>query len=304
MELKTYDELFGKFIGQTELKNMLYDMYVCSIKQNKLFPHTLFIASAGQGKTELSKIMAKALCDKPMKIFAPAITSWADMMVMLKKVSPERNVVFIDEVHALPKDVQEMLYTVMTNFTSFDRKTGTYTKFAPFTIFAATTDPQYMLRPFFDRFVNTMVFTKYTEKDMRDLFGSIYKEEKFDSDVITKFVALSHHTPRKFHALKTRLGYYIDAHGLDENRMVGSEYFEKFLLHIGLDSRGFNALQRQYLEVLKALNSPASLTTLANLLELKQEVITRLVEPDLIAAGCVTISSSGRMYKEAQDAWD
>ena len=295
----TYEELFKDFIGQTDIKHMLYDMYVCKEKINKTFPHTLFIASAGQGKTMLSKLMCKALCAKPLKIYAPAISSWEDMKVVLDKITDERNVLFIDEVHALPTDVQEMMYTLMSNYKVYNKKTGQYIKFPPFTLFAATTDPQYMLRPFMDRFVNTMVFTKYSKNDMIDLFKHVYNPAMFSDEVIEKFVALSHYTPRKFHSLVTRLDYYVDARGLPP--IVDTAYFNKFLSYIGVDDMGFNALQRQYVSILKALKSPASLLTLANLMELKQEVITQIVEPDVIASGLVSISSSGRKYVDTRE---
>jgi Holliday junction resolvasome RuvABC ATP-dependent DNA helicase subunit len=147
-----------------------------------------------------------------------------------------------------------------------------------------------------DRFINTMVFTKYSKNDMIDLFKTEYNPEKFDNDVIDKFISLSHNTPRKFKALVTRFDYYGNAQG-KPLYYVDSAYFSKFMSHIGMDEHGFNALQQQYINILKALNSPASLTTLANLMELQQEVITQIVEPDIIASGLVTISSSGRSYR-------
>ena len=290
--------MFKGFIGQTFICNMLYDMFVCTQQQHTAFPHTLFIASAGQGKTYLSRKLGKALSPNMFEVFGPSIKSWDDMQIHLQQLTDNSNVLFIDEIHALPTNVQELLYLTMTDYKYVNSKTGCYVTLPKFTLLGATTDPQYMLRPFRDRFVNTMVFQKYTKNDLYNIFEHGWYIEKYDTTVVNKIIALSHGVPRKLNALLKRLNFYIIANKIP---FITPEVFETFMQRIGIDDYGMNPLQQQYLQILKQANSPVSLANLANLMELKQEVITDIVEPDIISADLVTITSAGRKYKARKE---
>ena len=294
---KTYNIDFSEFIGQTFICNMLQDMFVYTQKGFGKFPHTLFIASAGQGKTTLSNILAKALAStydyadcKYTTIYGPSVNSKEDMFNILKSACP---VVFIDEVHALPKAAQELLYPVMTNNQLPNLNGNGFSYVNVSTIIAATTDPQMLLKPFYDRFTNLMVFEKYSDDDMLKCLNQLCNTTNVPSQICDSLVKLSHKTPRKLKSLVQRLRYYIVANDLKELSMAS---YEDFLKHVGLDSNGFNNLQQQYISLLKKHEVPLSLTTLANLMDLKPDVIQNVVEPDILASGLVTISSGGRKY--------
>ena len=292
------EQLFNGFIGQQSIKNMLYDMYVCSVSNPHMrLPHTLLIASPGQGKTKLSRMFASGVNSGFLELYAPSIRHWEEISSLLGKLDNEHNVLFIDEVHALPTSIQELLYPIMTDGKYYDPQSGDYKTIAPFTLLAATTDPQYMLRPFRERFVNTMVFQKYTSDDLRDMLENRCNKEIFEDCVIERMIKLSNRVPRRLNSFIDKLNYYYTAH--PEVRKITTDVFADFMKRIGLDDMGMNPLQQQYLNILKAANSPVSLATLANLMELKTDVITDIVEPDVIAAGLVSVTSSGRKYLAA-----
>lgn len=295
MSMLTQSDVFNGFIGQDFTKNVLYDMYLCTVKYNQKFPHTLLVASAGQGKTKLSCLLCKALNPNFVSIYGPSISNWEDMITVLHKIKHANDVLFIDEIHGLPKDVQELLYPIMTDNKYYDKKLGAYVSIPKFSIIGATTDPQYLLRPFFDRFSNLIVFHKYSKENLKEMLSAVCKPDFFDEDVIDKLIELSHKTPRKLYSLLNKLDYFVGARSIKHLTM---QQFTDFMVHCGLDDNGFNPLQQQYVSILKKANSPVSLGTLANLMELKQEVITNIIEPDIIASGCVTVSSSGRKWRQ------
>lgn len=278
---------FKDFIGQTKIKNMLSDMLVYSMKTGKVFPHTLFIAAPGQGKTTLANCVASQLSKNVVNVYAPMVKTWEN----IKKVLPkeEKAALYIDEAHALPSQVQESLYDIMNN--SFYIENGNKVYVPRFTIIASTTDPDRLLRPFMDRFTNVMIFSKYTEEELTEYIRGYCVENALDDTVVKQLIRLSKHSPRKLNSLLYRLDCYAVAHDLVR---IGENDFSKFLTYIGLSQEGYTALQVQYLNLLHEVGA-ASLSTISSLLELQPSVVRDIIEPDLVAGGLVSITGNGRV---------
>ena len=282
--------MLSKLKGQTAIKNVLQDMIKCYKKGLCKFPHTLLVASAGQGKTTLAKMLASELNPNYTEVFGPALST-ADALVNVLKSSNE--ILFVDEIHAIPKEIQELMYSVMTNG-KVARSDGGYDNVAVKTIIGATTDPQMMLIPLKERFINTMVFAPYSKEDLVQCLLEHFNFCTMDIISQYKIAELAHGTPRKLLALVEKLKYFMGAR--DITRFT-KEYLNEFMSYNGLDKFGFDTLQQKYVNILKQYKKPCSLTLLSAMMSLRPEVITQMIEPDVVRAGVVKITSKGRIYE-------
>ena len=265
-------------------------MIKCYKKGLCKFPHTLLVASAGQGKTMLAKLLAEELNPKYTEVFGPALST-ADSLINVLKASNE--ILFVDEIHAIPQDIQELMYSVMTNG-KVARSYGGYDTVGIKTIIGATTDPQMMLIPLRERFVNTMVLAPYSTEDLVQCLLDHFNFGSMDIVSQYKIAELAHGTPRKLLALVEKLKYFMGAR--DITRFT-KEYINEFMAYNGLDQFGFDTLQQKYVSILKQYKKPCSLSLLSAMMSLRPEVITQMIEPDVVRAGVVKITSKGRIYE-------
>lgn len=278
---------FDSFIGQKPIKNMLEDMLLYCKKCDTVFPHTLFIASAGQGKTTLSLLLSAAISENVLHVYAPTIRCWDDMKKILNKVLT-KSVLYIDEIHALPKDVQECMYDVLLG--GFYIEGPNKVTLPEFTVLASTTDPQKLSKPFFDRFPNTMVFEQYSKADLMAYLCMKVRADFFDAGVLERIAEMFGNSPRRLNAFLDKMRLYCIAHNVCH---VTQQTLEDICAYIGLDKNGLNSLQVRYMKLLNERDC-LSLATIASMLRLDVRVITDIVEPDLISMGYVAIESSGR----------
>ena len=284
-----------ELIGQNAIKNQV-EMQVKYCKDtNSVFPHTLLIASAGQGKTTFANAIAGMLVDKCIQAYGPTIQTEQDLNKLFVDSNGEMiadgSVLFIDEIHAIPAKVAENLYTIMENFKLI--KDGMAYAFPKFTLLAGTTEPQMMSKPLRDRFVNTFVFEPYTDKDVakyveRD--GRVW----MDTNLYPSFGKLCKYTPRIMNSMleKMRMFAYNKDH-----MFFSKEDWPEFLQSIGLTNDGLTALEDKYMVVLKQ-RGKASLSTLANLLGVKPNMVSCIIEPSLLAAGLIELAVGGRKLTE------
>jgi len=167
---------FEEYIGQEGSKNILKS-YLQAIKdRGKVFPHCIINGSAGTGKSTLVKIVANQLDVKVIETIASSITS-PDMLIQ-KIIEVNGGVLFLDEIHAVNRDMVETIYMVMEDF----KYNGTPVK--PFTLMGATTELGEMIadrQPFVDRFKLIIELDKYNPKDLSTI-AKQYKEKTFPQD--------------------------------------------------------------------------------------------------------------------------
>lgn len=283
--------MFEGFVGQDDIKNMLKDLVKYTRVCGVCMPHTLFVAAPGQGKTTLANMVAKELSDHVINTFAPTLNDWNCIKNVMRSLK-EGSVWIIDEVHALGVDIQEKLYDVMLqfNYTDGDERV----ELPQFTLLACTTDPQLMLRPFMDRFANTMTFNNYSVDELSDYVMKAFVEGMIDKDVADKLVNVCARNPRKIKAMFKKIECYHIAHEVKHWNMTE---FNKFLNYIGLDNNGFTKLQVAYINTLKQ-HKALSLQMISAIMGLRPGVVSQIIEPDLMAFGVINIGANGRSLKE------
>ena len=286
------NEIIGqkKIINQLMMQTKYYKEY-----RKTSFPHTLLIASAGQGKTTIAKALADILSDNFIEAYAPNLKTEEDManlFVKNNRLIPENSVIFIDEIHALSLKLTETLYTLMENFTL--ALEGESVSFPRFTLIAGTTEPQLMSKPLRDRFVNTFLFEPYTDEDMSRYIDNYKLNVKISKDVKPVFARLSKYTPRLMNSLLEKAGCYMYYNGITE---LGSNDIDGFLSYAGYTKDGLTELEKRYISILKD-KGIVSVGNISNMLGLKENMVSTIIEPSLLSIGAIEITSSGRSLTE------
>ena len=279
-EQKTYrPQTFKEYVGQKRAKELVENYIIAIKKRQVIFPHTLISGKAGMGKTTLVKIIANYLGVS----FYETIGSEAKDFDALREIimNNPRGIIFIDEIHALPRDFVEKLYPLMEDF-CFEGQ-----QYPQFTLMGATTELGELLkdrRPFYDRFKLILELEGYNEKDLIKITTQ-YKNKVFPEDIIK---------------LKTHRKIAKNSREIPRNaiRLLEATIYLEDILKV---LKSFSIIQEGYtykdLQVLKyvALNkSGVGLEGLSNYLGTSKENYIYQIEPYLLKNNLVIRTPRGR----------
>lgn len=284
-------------VGQIKMKCMIYGQIIHCLKTGSVFPHSILIASAGSGKSTFANAIADEIGGRTIQAFGPSLQTESDIANIFfdsKGVCSlkQGDVVFIDEIHAIPMKAAEHLYTLMENF-SFVRN-GQKLSIPRFTLLAGTTEPHMMPKPLRDRFIHTFVLEPYTTADIAEF---VKKDEhvKINSTTLyEKLGRLCRFNPRLLKSFRVKMSVYasvINKQSFDDADWPG------FLSFIGYTNLGLTSLEDKYMRILSSYDK-ASLNTMANLLSLKPTMVASIIEPSLLSAGLIELAVGGRKLTE------
>ena len=158
------------FFGQNDIINQLKVFLFSAKKRKSSLDHLLFYGQPGLGKTTLANVIANELESKIISVSAPSIESIGEMVEIVSQVS-EGNILFIDEIHRLEPEIEEILYSVLEDSTiNISYKNEARTKILSlnlphFTIIGATTNASKLSTPLRDRFGITAKLNYYTDEE-------------------------------------------------------------------------------------------------------------------------------------------
>lgn len=283
---------FDDVIGQTDVVSRLRIMTNGCKKNNQSMPHVLIDGPPGLGKTTISSAIANEMGVNLYTINAASVRSVKNIMPYLMGMQP-RSVLFIDEIHRLPKLVEEFLYPVMEDFRIDMLLEGQPESIdiPVFTMVGATTSGGSLSQPFYDRFTIKEHLSFYDENVLAELVKSNANKMNItlsDTDML-EIARRSKGTPR---ILNSRLQWYKNyiasyPEERDINKIFNSQ---------GIDENGFDSNDIAYLNVLKKNRmTPLGLKSISGISGIAMETIENSIEPYMVRKGYVIRTQKGRI---------
>jgi Holliday junction DNA helicase RuvB len=283
---------FEDIVGQDDVIQRLRVSVVGCKNTDSVMPHVLIDGPPGLGKTTIASAIATELNVNLYTANAANLRSVKNILPYLVGISP-RSVLFIDEIHRLPKLVEEFLYPVMEDFTlSITVENEPETIDLPmFTLVGATTSGGSLSQPFYDRFTIKEHLSFYSDDDLAKLARS--NSEKMgivisDQDLL-EIAKRSKGTPR---ILNARLQWYKNYKSCHNDNSSVDDIFNIQ----GIDKYGLDVYDRLYISVLeKSRMTPLGLKSISSLTGIAVETIENSIEPYLMRKGFVHRTQKGRV---------
>lgn len=294
-----------QFIGQQIIKDNLSIAIQAAKKRNECLSHVLFYGAPGLGKTTLAQIISNEIGSSIKITSGPAIEKTGDLASQLSNLE-EGDVLFIDEIHRLPKVVEEMLYPAMEDY-CLDVVLGKglasksmRLQLPKFTLIGATTKIGHISSPLRDRFGHIYHLNFYDIKEIQEIIKRSTSILGIDIEDIAslEIAKRSRRTPRIANRLIDRVRDLSEVN--NEPRIYSSRALESMEL-LGIDSFGLDAADRQILDsiVNSFSGGPVGLSTLAAATSHEKETIEDVIEPYLIQLGLIQRTSRGRIITPA-----
>ena len=288
------------YIGQEDIKEQLSVSLEASKIRGRQLPHVLFFGGAGLGKTTLSSIMASEFGANISFANAANITKPADLVSYIVNLE-EGDFLFIDEIHRLKSDFEEMLYTVMEDY-RVDIVTRAGSDFTPisiklpkFTLIGATTLKGKLTYPLIERFGIKIELQEYTTSELVKIIlrSSKILNIKISKNAAEKLALCARGTPRKANQILDRV---IDFATVDKVDEISLDYINGILIKLSIDKYGLDETDRH---ILKTLYSnfecnPVGLNNLAATSGQQKETLETTIEPYLLKNMFMVRTSRGR----------
>jgi len=283
---------FDDIIGQSDVVTRLRIFAHGAKTDDRPMPHVLIDGPPGLGKTTMSCAIASELGSDLVVANAASIRSVKSMTRYLLNIT-HKQVLFIDEIHRLPKIVEEFLYPVMEDFkaTIVMDKEPEEIDIPRFTLVGATTSGGSLSQPFYDRFAVKEHLSFYSPDELSKLARSNAEKlgMSIDDNSLLQIAQRSKGTPR---ILNARLEWYKSY----TNFYPGQNDVHDIFLNQGIDENGMDENDRKYLDALKKnIGNPIGIKSLSSMTGISMETIENSIEPFLVRAGFVIRTQKGRI---------
>ena len=290
-----------EYIGQTKVKENMKIYIEAAQKRGDALDHCLFYGPPGLGKTTIANIIANEMKSNLKVTSGPAIEKPGDLAAILTALS-EYDVLFIDEIHRLSKNVEEILYPALEDYTlDIVIGTGPSAKsiridLPKFTLIGATTKAGSLTTPLRDRFGIIHKLELYSPEDLSIIVKRSAKilEVGIDDESAMEIARRSRGTPRIANRLLKRVRDYAAVLG-DGN--ITLKITKHALNQLEIDELGLDETDRRILEIMinQYQGRPVGLETIATTLGDEVDTIEDVYEPYLIQIGFIARTPRGRM---------
>lgn len=294
-------ESIDEYVGQTEVKDNLNIFIKAAKMRNEPLDHVLLYGPPGLGKTTLSYIIANELGSNIKTTSGPAIEKSGDLAAVLSTLE-EGDVLFIDEIHRIPRFIEEILYSAMEDFTleiivgSDSNSRSIHIDLPPFTLVGATTRAGDLTGPLRDRFGIINKLNYYTEDELKKIAirTSRVMNVSITEDAALELARRSRGTPRITNRLFRRVRDFALVMG-DGN--IDLEITKIALDRLKVDSLGLDDTDYNLLKSIieKFDGGPVGIEAVASSIGEEQTTIEDVYEPYLLQTGLLKRTNRGRI---------
>ncbi len=294
----------SEYIGQNKVTETLKIAIEAALQRKESLDHILFNGPPGLGKTTLAHIIANEMGTRIITSSGPALEKGGDLMGILTHLE-KGDILFIDEIHRIPKIVEEFLYPAMEDFAVdfiFDKgahaRTHRY-RLEPFTMIGATTRSGLLSSPLRERFGITRDLDFYNEADLVHIVkrSSSLLEIPIDEDGAYEIARRARGTPRTANRLLKRVRDFAQVRA--EGKITRKVAMEALSLE-GVDEQGLGETDRKLMKtiIINYKGGPVGIEALASTLQIETDVLLDVVEPYLLKIGFIIRTSQGRKATE------
>ncbi len=301
VNLSIRPESLKAYIGQKRVVENLSLAIQAAQKRNEPIEHCLLYGPPGIGKTTLAHIIAKEMGSNIITISGPSIEKVGDIAAILTSLD-DKDVLFVDEIHRLNRNIEEMLYSALEDFKLdivVGQGPGAKTlriDLPKFTFIGATTRIGMLTNPLRDRFGLVLRLEYYSLNELVDIIkrSAYVLNIKIDDESAQIIAKRSRSTPRIANKILRRVRDLAQIKQID---IIRKNIAQEALDIINIDENGLDYLDKKYLDIINNTfnGGPVGIETLSSSLGEDKKTLEEVVEPYLLQCGYIKKTPKGRV---------